>query len=134
MAGCMLYWAEGAKDRNQVKLANSDPDLLRFFVRFLERCFGLAADDLVARVNCYTTPERSLEEVEKYWSETLEIPRSAFIKATVNHRPTSSSGKKTGKLPYGVCTVGVRRSTWLVQHIFGAIQEYAGFENAVWLD
>jgi hypothetical protein len=32
VAGCMLYWAEGAKDRNQVRLSNADPELLRFFV------------------------------------------------------------------------------------------------------
>ncbi|MGZ4278739.1 MAG: helix-turn-helix domain-containing protein [Solirubrobacteraceae bacterium] len=25
LAGCMLYWAEGSKDRNSVRLTNSDP-------------------------------------------------------------------------------------------------------------
>src|SRR5215210_3912254 len=29
-AGCMLYWAEGAKSRNSLTLANSDPQMLRF--------------------------------------------------------------------------------------------------------
>jgi len=32
-AGCMLYWAEGAKERNSVKLVNSHPALLRVFAR-----------------------------------------------------------------------------------------------------
>ena len=35
VAGCMLYWAEGAKDRNQLQFANSDPEMVRFFVDFL---------------------------------------------------------------------------------------------------
>lgn len=130
----MLYWAEGAKSRNVLKIANSDPFLLRFFIRFLTECFDVAPADFVVRVNCYTTPERPIDAVEAYWSTTLGIPRTAFRKATINHFPTSSSGKKDGKLPYGVCTVGVKRSTWLVQHIYGAIQEYGGFEEPGWLD
>ena len=41
-AGCMLYWAEGAKLRNTVKLTNSDPGLLSYFVEFLRRHFGVS--------------------------------------------------------------------------------------------
>jgi hypothetical protein len=134
MAGCMLYWAEGTKSRNVLKIANSDPFLLRFFVRFLDECFDLSQDDFVVRVNCYTTPERPIDVVEKYWSTTLGLPPGAFRKPTVNHFPTPSSGKKHGKLPFGVCTVGVKRSTWLVQHVYGAIQEYGGFDEPRWLD
>ena len=36
--GCMLFWAEGSKSRNSVKFTNSDPDMLRLFVRFLREC------------------------------------------------------------------------------------------------
>jgi hypothetical protein len=53
---------------------------------------------------------------------------------STNHYPTSSSGKKRRKLPYGVCTLTLAKSTHLVQHIYGAIQEYAGFEEPRWLD
>ena len=31
MAGCLLYWAEGSKDRNTMHFANSDINLVRFF-------------------------------------------------------------------------------------------------------
>lgn len=30
IAGCMLYWGEGAKNRNCLKMSNSDPDMLNF--------------------------------------------------------------------------------------------------------
>jgi hypothetical protein len=36
-------------------------------------------------------------------------------------------------LANGVCTVRVY-STELTQHIYGAIQEYGGFERPEWLD
>ena len=56
----------------------------------------------------------------------FRAPVSASIRSTSNQR-------KRGRIPYGVCTVRVC-STRLVQHIYGAIQEYAGFEEPRWLD
>jgi hypothetical protein len=41
MAGCMLYWAEGAKERNTVKFVNSDVAMVRLFVNFMKGCFGV---------------------------------------------------------------------------------------------
>ena len=40
---------------------------------------------------------------------------------------------KLSLLPYGVGTLSCC-STAIVQHIYGAIQEYAGFEEPRWLD
>ena len=51
VAGCMLYWAEGDKTRNSVRLSNSDPDLIALFGRFLRECFGVPEESF--RVNCY---------------------------------------------------------------------------------
>jgi transposase-like protein len=34
VTGCMLYWAEGAKARNQINFANSDPAIVAIFIRF----------------------------------------------------------------------------------------------------
>ena len=38
LAGCMLYRAEGAKNRNTVTFTNSDVDMMVFFLEFLRRC------------------------------------------------------------------------------------------------
>lgn len=130
----MLYWAEGAKDRNCVVLANSDVHMVRFFKRFAAECFGVADEDFSVRLNVYTGNGLSIEQIESYWLEALELPRSCLRKHMVNHFPTSSSGEKRNKLPHGVCTLRVLRSTRIVQHIYGAIQEYAGFEQPQWLD
>ena len=50
----------------------------------------------------------------------------------LNHRPTSSSGRAKNKRPYGVCALRVH-NTWMLQHIYGAIQEYGGFDEPAWL-
>lgn len=131
--GCMLYWAEGSKERNSVVLANSDPNMVRYFVEFLRECFQLDDRDFALRLNVYLGNGHSLREIEAHWLELLDLPRSTLRTHTVNHFPTSSSGRKKNKLPYGVCTVVVNKTS-IAQHIFGAIQEYGGFEEPRWLD
>ncbi|MDQ3728758.1 MAG: hypothetical protein M3355_04140, partial [Actinomycetota bacterium] len=132
-AGCMLYWAEGAKERNRVTFANSDANMVRVFAAFLRESLRVPNEDFTVRLNVYLGNGLSIEEVEKCWLRNLDLPRSCLRGHQVDHFPTSSSGKKVNRLPYGVCALRVKRSTWIVQHIFGAIQEYAGFEEANWL-
>ena len=75
----------------------------------------------------------TIDEIEHYWLELLQPPDSAARKHTLNHLPTSSSGKARNKLPFGVCSLLVH-STRVVQRIYGAIQEYGGFDEPAWLD
>jgi hypothetical protein len=130
----MLYWAEGSKSRNQVIFANSDPFMLRFFSRFLRESVGVPASDFRIRLNVYLNNGLELVEIEEHWLAAIGAPRSSLRGHTLNHFPTSSSGRGHRRLPHGVCTLKVARSTWLVQHIYGAIQEYGRFEEPRWLD
>jgi hypothetical protein len=133
LAGCMLYWAEGAKGRNALTFANSDVAMLVFFRRFLTESLGIRVEDIRLRLNVYTNNGLSIAEIERYWLEWLELPANCMRKHSLNHMPTSSSGRARNKLPYGVCTIRVG-STRAVQHIYGAIQEYTGFDEPAWLD
>lgn len=134
MAGCLLYWAEGSKGRNTLHFANSDLNMARFFCGFLRTALGVRSEDIRLRLNVYTDNGLPLREIEEHWLRGLSLPRACLRGHTLNHTPTSSSGRKKNKRPYGVCTIKVVRSTRLVQHIFGAIQEYGGFEEPRWLD
>ena len=129
----MLYWAEGDKSRNTVKFSNSDPRMLVVFRRFLTEALAVEIDEILMSLNVYTNNGLSIEEIEVYWLDLLELPRSSVRKHMVNHMPTSISGRAKNRLRYGVCTLRVH-STWIVQHIYGAIQEYGGFEEPAWLD
>jgi hypothetical protein len=132
-AGCMLYWAEGEKVRNALVFANSDLSMVTFFARFLRESMAVPSEDLRIRLNVYLNNGIDLEAIEHHWLSALDLSRESLRAHSLNHYPTSSSGKKR-TLPYGVCTLRVARSTSLVQHIFGAIQEYASFEEPRWLD
>jgi hypothetical protein len=51
----------------------------------------------------------------------------------VSRHVPRSSGQKKNTLPCGVATLKVH-DTRIAQHIFGAIQEYGGFDEPRWLD
>jgi transposase-like protein len=133
LAGCMLYWAEGGKGRNAIQFTNSDPRMAAFFRRFLVEALGIAREDIRLSINVYTNNGMSIEQIETYWLDLLHLPKTSARAHMLNHMPTSSSGRARNKLPYGVARLTVNQ-TDKVQHIYGAIQEYAGFEEPAWLD
>jgi hypothetical protein len=132
LAGCMLYWAEGDKCREAARLANSDPELLRLFVRFLRECYGAEDYRLSATCNLFADHATRQREIEDFWLDTLSLPRSRLRPSVVNVYSKYSQKKRKNKLPYGTCKV-VYSDTRTVQSIYGAIQEYAGFDRPEWL-
>jgi hypothetical protein len=131
-AGCMLFWAEGSKKRNGVVFTNADDDMMRFFVRFLRECYGVADERFTLSINCFLGNGKTLAEIEAWWLERLELPPRCLRTATIN-RPSSASKGVRKPLVHGTARLSVH-STKLVQSIYGAIQEYAGIERPEWAD
>jgi hypothetical protein len=71
-------------------------------------------------------------EIEEFWLAATGLPRSQLSKSIVNVYSKHSQKKRRNKLPYGTCRLVVC-DTAVVQSIYGAIQEYAGFERPAWL-
>jgi transposase-like protein len=133
VAGCMLYWAEGSKKRNQLQFANSDPFMARFFVDFLKTYFELRSEDIRITCHLYADHLEKQWEIEQYWLDELRLPRESLRKSVVNVYSKYSKRKRIGNLPYGTCRVVVSK-TRVTQTIFGAIQEIGGFTRDAWLD
>jgi transposase-like protein len=132
-AGVMLYWGEGDKaNKNAVRLSNSDPEVVRFFLGFLRTYFGL--EDSRVRVTCNLFADHVIRQpqIERYWLDVLNLPETALRASTVNVYSKYSQKKRQNKLPYGTCRLAVH-DTRIVQSIFGSIQEYGGFERPEWL-
>jgi len=107
---------------------------MRLFRRFLQECLAVPPADITFRLHVYTGNGFALGEIEKRWLSALELPRSGLRSHSVDKRPAPTSGTKRNKLPFGVGTLRVMRSTCIVQHMYGAIQEYGGFDEPAWLD
>jgi hypothetical protein len=132
-SGCMLYWAEGAKQRNSLKVTNSDPELLAFFADFLRRELDVPSERMALYCNLFADHVERQQEIEQFWLSRLGLPPSCLRKSMVNIYSRSSKRTRIGKLPYGTSALVVH-STRIVQTIYGSIQEYGGFDRPEWLD
>jgi predicted transcriptional regulator len=134
IAGCMLYWAEGSKPRGQARsmcICNSDPYLLKLFVRFLIESLNIPKEKIYFRIQQHEDSKASVVEAEKYWTEKLNLLPSNIRKTTVIKKSKSKNKRK--EIPMGTCSVYVN-DIQILQHILGAIQEYASFTRNYWLD
>jgi hypothetical protein len=129
-AGCMLFWAEGSKHRNDVTFTNADSEMVRFFLRFLRECYGVTDEQLRLSINCHLGNGLTLTEIEAWWLGRLGLPASCLRKAAVN-RPSSASKRVRRPLTHGTARLVVH-STAIAQSLYGAIQEYAGFARPEW--
>jgi hypothetical protein len=131
--GCMLHWAEGSKRRNAVMFTNSDDAVMALFLRFLRECYGVADDRVTLSVNCFLGNGLTIDEIQDWWLRRLQLPISCIRTPAINRLSTASKRLKGNVLPYGTARLAVH-STFIVQSIYGAIQEYAGFDRPEWLD
>lgn len=132
VAGCMLYWAEGSKSRNSVQFVNSDPVMAQYFVEFLRAHYEVPDEAFRVDCNLFADHAERQYEIERFWLDTLELPRICLRKSTINVYSKYSKKKRKNRLPYGTVRVCVH-STRVVQSIYGSIQEYGGFERPEWL-
>ena len=133
VAGCMLYWAEGDKtSRHAARISNSDPHMLRFFMRFLRECLEVPDEQVRVTCNLFADHLARQRAIEQFWLQMLTLPQRCLCRSFVNVYSKHSQKKRRGVLPYGTTRLTVH-STAVVQSIYGAIQEYGGFERPEWL-
>jgi hypothetical protein len=107
--------------------------MVSYFVRFLRTCYAVPDEALRVSLNLFADHVEKQGEVEQFWLDLLELPRSSLCKSIVNVYSKHSQKKRRNRLPYGTCRVSVH-STALVQSLYGAIQEYSGVDRPEWLD
>lgn len=129
LMGCMLYWGEGAKERNQIRFTNTDPNMIILFMRFLREEMGVSNDLISLRIMLHSEDEKEQQRIRKYWLNLLEL--SENHKASIQVKNGTDS--RSTRYEYGICSINVYR-TDVVQRIFGAIQEYIGFERREWVE
>jgi len=101
IALAVLYLAEGKKSGSSVMLGNSDPGIIKLFLKLLDDVHGIDQKKIHCTLQCRA--DQDVEQLQKYWSKVTKIPLSQFYKARIDPR---TKGKKTLKLEYkGVCRI-----------------------------
>lgn len=131
VAGCMLYWGEGAKKRNVLSICNSDPNLLKLYMKFIRTYYKIDCSSISICITYHTENGLSETDIVNYWISVLKLPLSCVRKSNTRI-PISSKKKYKNKIPYGVCRVDIYSSK-ITQSVLGAIQEYGEFNKDKWL-
>ena len=122
LVGLSLYWAEGSKKRGRVRLCNSDPRLIKLYVKWLETCFGIKHSALTCRVTINEIHLFRRQEIEQYWSDVLGIPQLQFTKTTVIHARMKKVYEHMENY-FGVLDVTAQKSANLNYQICGGIEQ-----------
>lgn len=117
--GLGLWWGEGNKvSKTAIRLGNTDPDLLNYFLFFLRDLFHVNERRL--RFGLQIFSDIDPQEAQKYWCSKLKIKKEKFQKIIVS-KPISK-GTYTRKSRYGVLTIYFS-NTKIRDSIYDAIEQ-----------
>lgn len=127
LAGIMLYWAEGSKEKlyrtgSRVQLTNMDPHMIRFFLRWLKDVCKIEKENVNFEIYIHKTHRHRVGEIIKFWSENVEIPADFFSRIYFKRADRKTNRKNVGNAYHGVLSVRVKSSTDLNRKIAGWTQ------------
>ena len=124
LIGVALYWAEGHKERiksERVQFSNSDPNMIKLFLEWLERCCKIHKKDIYFRIFLHKTAKDRLNEVQKHWLRVTGFPPRNFQKITWKRHKIKTKRRNIGENYFGLLRVIIKKSTNLNRKIQGWI-------------
>ena len=121
IAGAIAYWCEGSKSkpyerRERVTFMNSDPGLIRFFLRFLDAA-GVLRTNLKFSVSIHESAD--VQSAHLFWQEVTGAGPEQFNKPVIKRHNPRTVRKNVGDTYHGCLRVDVRRSSELYRRIEG---------------
>ena len=127
LIGIALYWAEGTKQKEhnvseRVKLNNSDPKIIKLFLKWLREICKVSDSDIQFRISLHKNAAKRLDEIKKYWARVTGFPIAQFQKVDWKKHNPVTKRKNVGKTYFGLLNIIVKRSTNLNRKISGWIE------------
>ena len=124
IAGAIAYWCEGSKRKTYrqtetVAFINSDPDLIKLFLRFLTVA-GVESTQLGFRVHIHESAD--VAAAEQFWLAVTGADAAQFQRATLKRHNPRTVRKNVGADYHGCLIVKVRQSGDLYQRIEGWVR------------
>jgi hypothetical protein len=102
--GIGIYIGEGSKVGNFIRIANSDPRIIKFAIKWFKECFDLKDSNFKLRIHMY--PDNNEEKVIKFWMNVLKVKKDAFYSSSLDRRANKQKKNKS-TLPYGTAHLSV---------------------------
>lgn len=101
--GLGLWWGEGTKrNRDSVRLGNTDPQLIKKFIEFLEKICGVKKDKIHFGLQVFS--DINPRKAKQFWVRSLGVSAMQFYKKIVV-TPARSIGTYREKTKHGVLMV-----------------------------
>ena len=115
--GLGIYWGEGTKaSQHAVRVSNSDPNMVKSFIRFLENICGVRRAKMRYSIVCFN--DSNPAEVAFFWAQALGIRSNQFGK--IVQVPPQGKGNYRRKSETGVCTVtvsNIKLKSWIMERL-----------------
>ncbi len=105
MLGLGLYLGEGSKLYEQVRIINSDPDIVRLAMKWLHSICKVPIKNFSIAIHMY--PDTNGKQAMRFWSDVTGVPSGQFGKAQIDFRKNKSN-KKQRKLPFGTAHITIK--------------------------
>jgi len=121
IAGAIAYWCEGSKSKpyrldEYVRFVNSDPSLIRFFLKFLDEA-GVSPERLRFRVHIHESADAAA--ATNHWASVTGTPPEQFARPIIKHH-TPLTSRPGGNTDYHGCLqISVAKSSKLYREISG---------------
>ena len=109
LIGAALYWGEGTKHEHtrgtvSVIFTNSDPEMIKVFLRFVRIILKTKEERIRSGINLYD--EKKIAISRKYWASITKLPEDRFYISQLVSR--ASAGKRDkNRLPYGTLSLRI---------------------------
>lgn|SRR3989344_5091327 len=119
LIGAMLYWAEGYKTEKAsgVDFANSDPNMVELFMRFLRERYALDSKRLYCQIYYYA--DQDIDAITRFWSKKLALTPRSFRYPYRNHKVKAGSKQ----LQYGVVHIRYNDKK-LLRDVLNLVESY----------
>lgn len=130
LLGIGLYMGEGTKSYENIRVINSDPQIIILMIRWLKEACSLKIKNLKLTIHIY--PDLDENSVKKYWSKQTGVPLNQFCKTQIDLR-ADKKFKKKHMLPYGTAHLSVvsrgekKFGVYLHRKILGWIEHVNSF-------
>lgn len=125
LIGIMLYWAEGAKEKEGRKqgvgidFGNSDPRMINIFLIWLNKIANIPYGDIYFTIYIHENSKNRLSSVRKHWAKHTKLPINKFQSVYFKKHNIKTVRKKIGDNYFGLLRVRVRKSSDLNRRIMG---------------
>ena len=121
IAGAIAYWCEGSKSKphrrsDRVAFMNSDPSLIKFFLRFLDTT-GTPRTDLAFRVFIHESAD--VESAQRFWMDVTGASPAQFRTPALKRHNPKTVRKNVGENYHGCLRIDVHRGADLYRKIEG---------------